>query len=77
MYNHVPSQTLCRAHIPCWLYGAVSFTAGPGSTRLRPQKAAVSWPRTPAVRVTVEHSAAGLPIPYPALSCMLGWPQVS
>ena len=29
----------------------------------RPQETAVSWVRTPAVRVTVEHSAAGLPIP--------------
>ena len=73
--NHIPSQPLCGAHplLPIWRwwsYSTIRYPSLPDQVAhigkvacLRPQETAVSWARTPAIRVTVEHSAAGLLIP--------------
>ena len=53
-----------------WSYSTIQYPSLPDQVAhigkmacLRSQGMAVSWARTPAVRVTVERSAAGLPFP--------------
>ena len=58
-----------------WSYSTIQYPSLPDQVAhvgkvvcLRPQAAAVSWTRTPAISVTAEHSAARLPSPPPPTS---------
>ena len=53
-----------------WSYSTIQYPSLPDQVahvgkvaRIRPQETAVSWAWTPTIHITVQHSAAGLPIP--------------
>ena len=71
LYHHSPSveHTSLLPIWRWWSYSTIQYPSLPDQVAhvsevagLRSQETAVSWARTPAVRVTVEQSAAGLPI---------------